>query len=191
MSPTPKSETSSRSSIIFSRHHRAIYAYLLGRCGDVDAASDLLQETFLRAWRHLGEVRKVPEDRRRYWLMAVARNLAHDYHRRQGVRAPFSEALPDPLPAAGPDQDVAALAELGEQAARVDGAIARLPEDLRVIVTMRYLGEMSSAEIAAARDRPAGTVRYQLAKARALLAQELGLPGPEGSQHATGERRSK
>ncbi|NPV06738.1 MAG: sigma-70 family RNA polymerase sigma factor [Anaerolineae bacterium] len=173
---------------LYRRHNRPVYAYLLGRCGDSDAAADLLQDTFLRAWRHLDDVRNVPQDRRRYWLLAVARNLAHDFHRRQAVRAPFGDPLPEVMPSADGRHDPVAATESGEQAAALDGAIARLPEELRLIICLRYLGEMSSAEIGEALGRPAGTVRYQLAKARALLAQDVRLqpecPGA-GSEGAT------
>lgn len=61
----------------------------------------------------------------------------------------------------------------------LDRALERLPEDLRVVICMRYLGEMNSSEIGETLERPAGTVRYQLGRARVLLARELGIIGRE------------
>lgn len=170
---------------LFRLHHRPVHAYLLGRCNDPDGAADLLQDTFLRAWRHLDDIRNVPPDRRRYWLLAVARNLAHDYHRRQAARAPFAYPLPEVLPSAEEGHDPVAAAESGARAAALDEAIGRLPEELRLVVSLRYLGEMSSAEIGEALERPAGTVRYQLARARALLAQDMRLQ-PESTDAGPG-----
>ncbi len=158
----------------FRLHNRPVYAYLRGRCGEADTAADLLQETYLRAWRHLEELRRVPADKRLYWLLTVARNVAHDHHRRQAVRDPFALPLPEMLPSDEKAHDPAAAAEATLSANELEQAIGRLPEDLRLVISLRYLGEMNSAEIAEALDRPAGTVRYQLSHARALLARELG-----------------
>lgn len=158
---------------VFRLHNRPVYAYLRGRCGESDAAADLLQETYLRAWRHLADLRKVPADRRLYWLLATARNVSHDHHRRQAVRDPFSQPLPERLPADEQAHDPAAVAEATLSASELEEAIRRLPEDLRLVISLRYLGEMNSAEISEALGRPAGTVRYQLSQARALLAREL------------------
>jgi len=173
---------------VYRLHNRPVYAYLRGRCGEMDAAADLLQETFLRAWRHLDEVRRVPAESRLYWLLAVARNVANDHHRRKEVRRPFAHPLPETLPSGDRAHDPAASAEAASTADDVDQALAALPEDLRVVVSLRYLGDLNSAEIAQALDRPPGTVRYQLSQARALLARNMrlmnagGRPGEETSR---------
>jgi RNA polymerase sigma-70 factor (ECF subfamily) len=48
-----------------------------------------------------------------------------------------------------------------------------LPEALREVLVLHVLGDRNSTEIGAALGRPAGTVRYQLAEARRLLARAL------------------
>ncbi|MGH3322132.1 MAG: sigma factor-like helix-turn-helix DNA-binding protein [Streptosporangiaceae bacterium] len=55
----------------------------------------------------------------------------------------------------------------------VASAIRALPEELRVVLTMHTVGELTSAQIGAALDQPAGTVRYKLALARKQLATIL------------------
>ena len=54
---------------------------LLGMCslilGDRDQAQDIVQETFVRAWKHRG----LQRDNEKGWLIRVAVNLCHDYHR--------------------------------------------------------------------------------------------------------------
>jgi RNA polymerase sigma-70 factor (ECF subfamily) len=60
-----------------------------------------------------------------------------------------------------------------ELVALLDLAIKRLPEDLRTVLALSVLAEMSSTEISAALGKPAGTIRYQLARARKYLADEL------------------
>jgi len=57
----------------------------------------------------------------------------------------------------------------------LDRGIRRLPEDLRTVLLMQVLGEMSSTEIGRLLQRPPGTVRYQLSVARRQLAKEIRL----------------
>lgn len=154
---------------LYAAQHRPLYAYLLGAVSDHDAAADLLQEVFLRVWQHRETVAAMPEERRRFWLFRVARNARLDYYRRRGVRATHEQPM-----AEGDAGEVAALGGLGSTV-ELDAAIARLPEDLRTVLVMSALGGMDSGEIGAALDRPAGTVRYQLMRARRLLAEELGM----------------
>ena len=109
-------------------------------------------------------------ERRRYWLFHVARNLRTDHYRRRGNMRP---APLDEGDAASPAADAGELAD-------IDAAISRLPDDLRPVLVMSAVAGLNSAEIGEALGRPAGTVRYQLARARRLLAEDLRLL-PQGS----------
>ncbi|MCK9874584.1 sigma-70 family RNA polymerase sigma factor [Frankia sp. Ag45/Mut15] len=60
---------------------------------DAGRAEDLVQETFLRAWRHRADL--VGHGNARAWLFRVARNLAIDWHRRQSARPGERMLLPD------------------------------------------------------------------------------------------------
>jgi RNA polymerase sigma-70 factor, ECF subfamily len=157
---------------LYADHARAVHAYFLGRTGDDELAADLLQETFLRVWRHLDAVEQVPAERRQFWLFGVARNLLTDAYRRQASQGRLAQQ-------ATRHAQQAAAQPIGEaqHAAALDmeAAMARLPEELRVVLAMRVLAEMTSAEIGEALGRPPSTVRYQLAQARARLARALGL----------------
>ena len=164
---------------LYEAHSRALYAYLLGRTGDRHRADDLLQETFVRVWRRLGSVQDVPAERRRYWLFRVAHNVHIDDVRRQRARPQT------PLPAEQIEERTAAVAPHAdvERIMDLDAAVARLPEPLRMVVTMRYAGGMTSNEIGEALGRPAGTIRYQLTTARKRLAVLL-TPTEEGIARA-------
>ncbi|MHB0877123.1 MAG: RNA polymerase sigma factor [Anaerolineae bacterium] len=161
---------------LYAEQHRPVYAYLLGAVGDRDVAADLLQEVFLRLWQHRATAAAVPVERRRFWLFRVARNVRLDHYRRRGARAAHESPLPD--------GEAAEALSAGGLASTVDidVAIAGLPEDLRTVLAMSALGGMNSAEIGEALDRPAGTVRYQLSRARLLLAEELDLTRTGGVQ---------
>jgi RNA polymerase sigma-70 factor (ECF subfamily) len=169
---------------LYGEHYRVVYAYLLGHVASADTAADLLQETFLRVWRHLDDARQIPCDRQRYWLFAIARNLTLDYRRRQEARQRCMEAVRESAvtrheSAAGRgDGDPAKALLARETAAAVDAAIAALPDDLRLVLTLHVMGGLTSAQIGKHLQRPAGTVRYQIARARQRIALQLNLDEP-------------
>ncbi len=170
---------------VYDQHRQSMYAFFFGHTGDEAAAADLLQEVFLRAWRNVNALQGMPQDQQRYWLFGVGRNQLTDYYRRQARANAAEQSLelsesadaPDPdeihLVSAEPALDV--QVEQRETMQRLNRAIAKLPQQLRAVLTMHVLGELNSAEIGEALDIPAGTVRYQLSEARKRLAVELQL----------------
>jgi RNA polymerase sigma-70 factor (ECF subfamily) len=161
---------------IFDEHRNAVHAYFLGRVAEPELARDLVQETFLRAWRRLSELAPLPADSQRAWIFTVARNLAIDSYRagaaRQAAEAALRhQAATEEATVAGPHLE----AESRERLAQVDAAIRRLPEEQRVILSMATAGGLTSREIGEALGEPAGTVRYRLSQARKQLAAALDL----------------
>lgn len=78
---TPPARIRWRASTGSTRGTAALHVYFLGRTSNPEAALDLLQEAFLRAWRNAPTLRALSPERQRYWLSAVARNLVVDRHR--------------------------------------------------------------------------------------------------------------
>lgn len=160
---------------LFDEAYRAqggsIRAFFFGHTQNHDVASDLVQETYLRVWRHIETLRRIPAERRRFWLFAIAKNTLADYYRRRSVRDRHeTRMLEFGLPQG---MDPAAEVETGETLAAIDQAIKRLPENLREVLALHTMGEMTSAEIGEVLVRPAGTVRYQLSQARRLIEAYL------------------
>ena len=161
---------------IFDEHRNAVHAYFLGRVAEPELARDLVQETFLRAWRRLSELAPLPADSQRAWIFTVARNLAIDSYRagaaHQAAEAALRhQAATEEATVAGPHLE----AESRERLAQVDAAIRRLPEEQRVILSMATAGGLTSRQIGEALGEPAGTVRYRLSQARKQLAAALDL----------------
>jgi RNA polymerase sigma-70 factor, ECF subfamily len=169
-----------------------VHAFLLGRTGDDELALDLLQEAFVRAWRNLETLLALPAQRQRAWLFTIGRNLVIDQYRSRATRMAAQEALTIEIKGDAP------VAESAEQTAERQGelrlleqAMARLPDDLRTVLVLQVLGEHTSAEIGELLGRPAGTVRYQLSRARRLLAEELRLlETTSGALTGAGPRQS-
>ncbi|MHB8438732.1 MAG: sigma-70 family RNA polymerase sigma factor [Acidimicrobiales bacterium] len=152
----------------FAAHGGELLCFARRSLGDHGAAEEVLQETFVRAWRaserfdpSLGTLRT--------WLFAIARRLVIDHARARAVRRtePIAEALADPL-------DAVERAMVGWQ---VEEALRRLrPEHRDVIVETYYRGR-SGREVARALGIPEGTVRsrtfYALQSLR-LVLDEMG-----------------
>ncbi len=133
-------------------------------------AEDVVQEAFLRAFRHFDKLRG---DDAKAWLLAIVRNCHASALRDRRRRA--AEPLPpgeEPSPAAGtpepaPDPE---RATIGAHEQRLLGRlIAALPEEHREVLLLRELEEMSYRDIAAVTEVPIGTVMSRLARARAAL----------------------
>jgi RNA polymerase sigma-70 factor (ECF subfamily) len=154
------------------RHQAAILTLarvLTAGRGDAD---DLAQEVFVRAWRSLRGFRG--DSTFRTWLHRVAINVVRTSRvkeaRRLRVfarRSPDDDQPFDP-PAAGEPVD----ATLARREA-IDRALAALPEDLRVPVTLRDLQGLEYREIAALLDVPIGTVESRIFRARQRLKPML------------------
>jgi RNA polymerase sigma-70 factor (ECF subfamily) len=140
--------------------------------GDRAQAEDLVQETFLRLLRQ-----RTYERGRAFkpWLYAVATNLARDHLRAARARpvGPGDEMLallPDRAP--GPDQRAVAAAETR----RVADALARLSEEVRATLVLRYANDLPLADIAAALAVPVGTVKSRLNSGTRRLRELLRSP---------------
>lgn len=159
------------------RHNQDdLYTMALRMLGTPHDAADVVQETFLRAYTHLPELRGRTV---RAWLFRVAVNCARDIQRRASRRpaAPLADAagnvveLPDP--ALGPE----ASAVQREQVAAVRDALLTLPLDFRTAVVLRDVNELTYEEMSEALRIPVGTVKSRLSRARHMLVAALAQAG--------------
>jgi RNA polymerase sigma-70 factor, ECF subfamily len=151
---------------LYAHHARALHSYVERFCPDRASADDIVQETFIRAWRHLPQLSA--DDRPiRPWLFRVARNLLIDASRAARARPMTVQPLPvdDARIDSGLDQ------VLDQQI--VAAALQHLsPAHLTVLVETFYHGE-SLATVARQLGIPAGTARSRLHYALNALRQEL------------------
>jgi RNA polymerase sigma-70 factor (ECF subfamily) len=147
-------------------HLRSLYGAAYRMTGNAHDAEDLVQETFLRAYRALD--RFASGTNARAWLHTILQRVRTDAFRRR-QRRPRTVELLGEGPATPAAQD--ALASGHEDLER---ALAGLPEAFRTAVVLRDLQELSYAEIAAALGVPVGTVMSRIHRGRALLREALG-----------------
>ena len=128
-------------------------------------AEDLVQETYLRAFRAFD--RYQPGTNIRAWLFTILHRARTDSFRSQS-RSPQTVELTGEGPAVPPSQD--ALAAGGEEIVR---AMEALPEVFRNAVVLRDMEDFSYDEIARILEVPVGTVMSRIHRGRALLRTAL------------------
>ena len=147
---------------------------LLGLIGrfvrDPHEAEDLAQETFIKAYKALGNFRG--ESAFYTWLYRIAINTANNYLVSRGRRPPDTDIDvddPEQIEAHAMMADTDSPEEnqfRDELKAEIDRAIAELSEDLRTAFTLREFSGLSYEEIAEIMDCPVGTVRSRIFRAR-------------------------
>ncbi|WP_246551631.1 RNA polymerase sigma factor [Miltoncostaea oceani] len=148
--------------VLFARHFRGAWRAAYAVLGRRDAADDAAQQAVERAIRALDTFRT--DGSFGAWIRRIAINQAIDMVR----RVPREDALPDTL--TSPDL----YREVDERDALVE-AVARLDDDRRVAVSLRYWLDMTPSEIAEALDVPEGTVSSRLSRALAELRDHMGV----------------
>jgi RNA polymerase sigma-70 factor (ECF subfamily) len=156
-------------SLLVERHHSPLLGFLYRMTGGNHAlAEDLVQETFLRVLRGIGQYR-YPRPFKP-WLYSIATNLALDHYKLAEMRHTISmpertleiesDAPEDPL-----------LMDI--EAQQVAAAITDLPAHQREAVVLRYYQELSLAEIAEILNVPIGTVKSRLSLGLKQLRERI------------------
>ena len=174
--------------LLVNKYHRRVARLLTRMVRNQEDIEDIVQETFIKAYRAIGNFRG---DSAFYtWIYRIAINTAKNLLVTQGRR-------PSTLKEANDDdnetfEDNAALSnidtpeslyqtkQIGEA---VNEAMAALPEELRSAIVMREIDGLIYEEIAIAMDCPIGTVRSRIFRARESIAAKIKpLLEPKGSK---------
>jgi RNA polymerase sigma-70 factor (ECF subfamily) len=162
------------------RYHRPLLGYLYRLTGgQLPLAEDLVQETFVRL---LNQRSYRPGRAFRPWLYAVATNVARDHFRSPAARraGELGDALAVSLRDGAPGPEERALR--AEEGRAVRQALARLSEEQRVTLFLRFYQGLSLAEIAATLETPLGTVKSRLFAALRRLRDLLVETGAQAEE---------
>lgn len=158
-------------------HLDALYSFGLKMTGDSDQADDLVQETFLRAFRFWDKFEKGTNSKS--WLFSIMKNTFINEYRKTS-REPskvdyddiqnFYENIKSDEVKTQHSQEDAFSTLLDDE---VSDAITKLPEDFRTVIILSDIEGFSYEEIADFVDCPVGTVRSRLHRARKMLYATL------------------
>ena len=123
---------------LLDEHRTDVYRFLVASVGPIEA-DDCFQETFLSALRAYPTLRE--DSNLRAWVLTIAHRKALDHHRGRGRRAIPVEVVPEVAVHDPPPRDDDTWERVRE-----------LPPKQRAAVLLRYAGDLSHAEVAAALD---------------------------------------
>ena len=151
------------------QHARFVYQVAYAVLGHAQEAEDAAQETFIRVWKHAGELSGILNQRA--WLARIAWRVASDRRRKY----PKMEIAPEDglteCEAHGTGAEEGMIRS--QQLALLQRMIAMLPNDLRETLALSTVEEMTSVEIAAALGISESSVRGRLLRARQLLREKV------------------
>lgn len=172
------------------RWERPIFALAYRVIGREEDARDVVQETFLRAFRSLGGFKG--QSKFSSWLYRIALNLCRDWIRRER-RAPFV-ATPEGIDVielageTGPSEsieEVVSRRDLGRAVAR---AMSVLSEDQRTALILKEYQGLTFQEIADLQGCPLSTVKTRLYQGLTVLRRELARAGVQEAAATEPER---
>lgn len=154
---------------LVDKYKASVFAFAYDRLRNFHDAEDVAQEVFIKAYQNLRSLRRW--DSFLPWIYSITSNLCKNWSRGQS-RRPDGQFIEDQDPAALEassetiHQEELALEPLRE-------ALDSLPKMYRQVLTLHYLGGMSSMEIARFVGASPAAIRKRLSKARSLLREEM------------------
>ena len=159
---------------IVNKYKKSIHALIWRKTGDFQVAEEIAQDTFLQAYQKLATLK----NRTQFagWLYVIASNLCSDWHRRKKPTMQSLEATnKGSIDRTSYESYVAEQREKAAIERRreiVKNLLNKLPESERTVVTLFYLGEMTSEAISKFLGVSVNTIKSRLRRARKRLQKE-------------------
>ncbi len=146
---------------VFDASYRRLVVQMLAISGDQAEAEDAVQEAFVKAVSAGSRFDRL--DNPEAWLRTVALNRLRNHWRHTAVVRRVLPGLPGSV----------TTIELSPDRVAVVAALAQIPYDLRVVVTLHHIADQPTAQIARELGIAEGTVKARLVKGRSMLAALL------------------
>ena len=153
---------------LYDFYVQAVYRYLARRLGSLHDAEDLTSQTFIAAYEALQRSQYRDYEHFAAWLFGIARHKLTDHYRRNSARQPL-----DTVEALSTDHDSIGLLIQDEELNRLQALIQGLREDERDLIYLRYVAELSYAEMAELLDKKADAVKKSVYRLLARLKSEM------------------
>ena len=160
--------------ILLQRHQKSVHALVWRKIGDFHIAEDITQDTFLQAYKKLSTLKN--HDQFAGWLYVIADRLCIDWSRKRRFITQSLEDTPvEEIERASYAHHVSAERETERTERRhelVKKLLAKLPESERTVVTLFYLGEMTTKEIGKFLGVSVDTIKSRLRRGRKRLQED-------------------
>jgi RNA polymerase sigma-70 factor, ECF subfamily len=143
---------------LYARYSAPLYSLAIRLVGNAGDAEELLQDAFVKIWRHAGS-HDLRKSRPFTWAVTILRRTCIDHLRRRGSRPVTTSLEEDTLPLAPSAADGAQAAEASEDAERLRGALAAVAPTQRRALELALFSGMTQTEIAQRLEQPVGTVK--------------------------------
>lgn len=166
---------------LYARYVKKMYSYTFYRTGNSQDAEDLTAKVFSRAYAHIGNFveRGVPVQA---WLYRIAHNLVANWHRDQSRRKII--ALDDYVARSLQSEAPERLAEDQEERDQLLAAVRRLPEDRQQLLLLKFIEQLSNAEIGEIMGRTEGAIKSLYHRTLLALREDM-----QGRPEAIQQRR--
>lgn len=164
-------------SVLIDRYKRGIASFISASVRSPADVADLSQETFLRAYAHLGTFNP-GLGKFSTWMYQIARNVVRTHLGRSQRRVPTQslpedQSLENALPDLSLDGDPEAGVVRAEAERELRAALAELPERTRLVLTLRYYNNMEYHTIASTLGLTLGNVKTLIHRGKIALAQKM------------------
>jgi len=166
---------------LFDRHHRRAFAVAIGVLKHRQDAADVVQESFVKVHKHIGNFQGTSSFYT--WLYRIVMNLSIDHLRRRktGRNVEYDDAVLKGGDAAADENILPRMLDENprkavirrELLAKMEAALAELPEYHRQVILLREVEGLSYEEMADALDVPKGTIMSRLFHARRKMQSAL------------------
>jgi RNA polymerase sigma-70 factor, ECF subfamily len=160
---------------LVARHSRRVYRTLVGIIGNVEQAQDAMQDTFLKAFEHIGDFRG--RSKFSTWLISIASNTALQLLRERKHLECLDDAGEEaefrPRQVRAWDADPEQLYSQAERRRLVESGLMKLPSKYRVVLVLRDLEQLSAEEAATALGLRIPAIKARLFRARMMLREAL------------------
>ena len=160
--------------ILLQRYQKSVHALVWRKIGDFHTAEDITQDTFLQAYKKLSTLKN--HNQFAGWLYVIADRLCIDWSRKRRLTTQSLEDTPvEEIERSSYTHHVSEERETECTERRHDlvkKLLAKLPESERTVVTLYYLGEMTTKEIGKFLGVSVGTIKSRLRRGRKRLQED-------------------
>ena len=155
---------------IVCRYQALVCAITYSAVGRRDVSEELAQETFIQAWKKLGQLKE--PDKFRSWLCSIAHNMVCNYLRTQ-KRSPVVYGEIEDMPADGQEQSPHEVLVRQEEEEMIRTALMQIPDEYREPLVLFYRQDQSTRQVAELMGLPEATVRTRLHRGRQMLREQV------------------